>query len=107
MEFLQTLCLSAIPEICIAALSIVKNISVFSWGLEQISQSTSLCSFLLERRAEENVMKEWKYSILQQVLLNPRSKDIFAPSLYNRIKEFTKEGPFKSEYVPVVAYKTS
>lgn len=99
---------SAVMDISIAALSILKEIVAYDWGLNQLADNSALCNFLLDRLPnDENVIKEWKYSIVQHVALDAQASGIFAPSVFQKMVEFAKAGPFQAEYTPSVAFASA
>lgn len=104
MTLLKSWAKSSIPEVSIAALSILKELAGFEWGIEALANASDVCEFLMDKNDSENVIKEWKYSIVQKLVLDQRAGNIFAPSVYGKMVEGAKAGPFKTEFAPVVAY---
>ncbi|KAJ3342606.1 26S proteasome non-ATPase regulatory subunit 5, partial [Kappamyces sp. JEL0680] len=84
---LLSLSKSSVEDVAIAALSTMQGVVAFAWGLEALSSSVACIDFLLERRGETpNIIKEWKYAIVQAVFLDPRSRSTFAPSHFERLE---------------------
>lgn len=107
LEKVLNLSQSSIEEMSIAALSTIKGVLSFDWGLEMLSNLPGLVSSLLERKKETpDTIKEWKYSVVQTIALNPKAKTALAATAFKRFEEFSKEGPWKTEYAPVVAFES-
>jgi hypothetical protein len=98
---------SSIEDVSVAALACIKEVVQFPWGLRDFAQSGTH-SFFLERRKElNNVIREWKYSIVQQVALDSNSLSYFSTPVYDQFVEFNRQGPYKSDYTPQVAFESA
>ncbi len=88
MDRLIQLSKSSIVEEAIAALSSIKEACQFDWGLEALADCPTSSSFLIQKQRETpDVVKEWKYSILQSVVMKPQAAQIFAPSVLAKYQQ--------------------
>jgi hypothetical protein len=107
METLISFSKSSIEELSIAALACIKEVVHFIWGLRDLESSEKIGYFLERTTETRNVIKEWKYSIVQAIAMQSVSTSIFPKTTFQRIQEYNKQGPFKVEYVPSVAFQSA
>jgi hypothetical protein len=98
---------NSIEEVSIAALACIKEVVQFPWGLRDFAQSDTYSFFLERKRETPVIIVEWKYSIVQLIALNSNALSFFPTPVFDRFVEFNREGPFKSEYTPQVAFESS
>jgi Proteasome non-ATPase 26S subunit len=107
VEILITLSKNSILDISISAFACLTNMCNFYWGCKELADSTSF-HYFLERKPElSNVVKEWKFSVLKAIIAHPNCQALFAPSVFRKIQEFVKDGPFKVVYNPQVSFESS
>ena len=97
MEYLFTLLKMHItPELRYAVYDLFSAIASEpdGWGIRYLFGYTGLREFLLNRWTEETkVGKEWKFSVIENVMKNP-SRQILGEDILEELTAFLKQGPF-------------
>ena len=109
-EFLLTFSKSPIEELSVAAFACLKELSRFTWGLRELQASKY--QSLLDRSDQPALIRvfvsnqEWKYSIVESMVENAESEVVFGKREYEKLHQFTLDGPFGTDYNPEVATAT-
>ncbi|KAJ3020882.1 hypothetical protein HKX48_009564 [Thoreauomyces humboldtii] len=89
----------------IAACAMLKASAMHAWGLHEVNVNYDLVVFLMDRMSESDaIVKEWKFSIVQQYLAHPQSATLLEENILTRFRNYVREGPFHREIAPVVAF---
>ncbi|KAI9356566.1 26S proteasome non-ATPase regulatory subunit 5 [Zopfochytrium polystomum] len=95
---------SPFDEIRVAAYAVMCGAVRFEWGVRLLGNEGEVLDFLLDRATEKTrVGKEWRFSVMDAVIRNPKAKDTLSEVVFRRIATYVREGPFYSSLDPVVA----
>ncbi|KAI9244622.1 26S proteasome non-ATPase regulatory subunit 5 [Sporodiniella umbellata] len=91
-----------------ASLALIQSIAYHSWGIEYISQSGVFIQYLLDRsteRAQQGQM--WKYSIIQTLLSNSKSREMLTHEDYEQLQIYVHQGPYYRSLEANVAFESN
>jgi flagellar motor switch protein FliG len=97
---------SSVTEIVIAALSALKGIARFDWGIRALHASKNFEMLFDKKGNSSKVCNDWKYSVLEQILAHSETENVFGKVELDRISKMVKSGPNAYEFVPIVATET-
>ncbi|KAJ1568836.1 26S proteasome non-ATPase regulatory subunit 5 [Cladochytrium tenue] len=103
-----TLARSAFDDVRVAACALMCAAAKFAWGVAALAAAGDVVDFLLDRSLEKTALgKEWRYSVVQAITKNPRTRDFLAAPVVQRLAAYVQEGPFYYVVNPEVAFESS
>lgn len=95
-------------DIRISSYAVTKGVVSHDWGVQLCADIPELLGDILNREKDASIIgKEWRYSIAQEVLNNPNTKNLFDPIIVSRLELYIKEGPFFVPSQPLIAMESS
>ena len=89
----------------IAFYALLKSIVSHEWGLHVLAQTPSLLYCL--DSANERQDKEWRFSILQDILSFSNCKEILGEAWYEQMSIALKHGPYYEAPAPLISMQSS
>ncbi|KAJ3030619.1 UNVERIFIED_CONTAM: 26S proteasome non-ATPase regulatory subunit 5 [Siphonaria sp. JEL0065] len=88
----------------VAGYACLKGVSKFPWGLSALKESGQFLNFVLDRATESSQLgMKWRYSVVESIAKNSKSKELLQQVVYDRFVKYAKEGPYYVESRPQVA----
>jgi hypothetical protein len=96
-----------ISDLSVSALSVVKSLLCFKWGMQKVVANSSLQSFLLERSSSTPYpILRIKFEIAKLLIAQPTSHEILGAAFLS-FKEYTESGIIPQSVAPIVATVTN
>jgi hypothetical protein len=96
-----------ISDLSVSALSVVKSLLCFKWGMQKVVANSSLQSFLLERSSSTPYpILRIKFEIAKLLIAQPASHEILGAAFLS-FKEYTESGIIPQSVAPIVATVTN
>eukprot|EP00794_Sanderia_malayensis_P016211 gene16211-17842_t len=94
------------PTIRCASLNVLVHLACYSWVEEDMALTPGFLEYLLDRKTEPDKQgKELKYDIVKNLSKSKTAKETLGLEYYQRICQYAKEGPFKSDQETAVDFE--